>query len=41
LKEGFEWDPYTGEKDVASPELMRAAMEGHIAWDDRGGMRIF
>jgi hypothetical protein len=40
LKEGFEWDPLTGEKDVASPELMRAAMEGRVAWDDRGGMRI-
>ena len=40
LKEGFEWDPFTGEKDVASPELMRAAMEGRIAWDDKGGMQI-
>ena len=40
LKEGFEWDPFTGEKDVASPELTRAAMEGRIAWDDRGGMRM-
>jgi methyl-CpG-binding domain protein 4 len=40
LKEGFEWDPFTGEKEVASPGLTRAAMEGRIAWDDRGGMRI-
>lgn len=40
LKDGFEWDPFTGEKEVASPELMRAAIEGRIAWDDRGGMRI-
>lgn len=40
LKEGFEWDPFTGEKDVASPELMRAAMEGRIGWDDKGGMQI-
>ena len=40
LKEGFEWDPFTGEKEVASPELMRAAMKGNIAWDDQGGMRI-
>jgi methyl-CpG-binding domain protein 4 len=40
LKEGFEWDPFSGEKDVAGPELMRAAMEGRIAWDDQGGMRI-
>ncbi|KUJ22667.1 uncharacterized protein LY89DRAFT_728786 [Mollisia scopiformis] len=40
LKEGFEWDPFTGEKEVASPTLMRAAMDGRIAWDDEGGMRI-
>ncbi len=40
LKEGFEWDPFTGDKEVASPELMRAAMEGIIAWDGEGGMRI-
>lgn len=40
LKEGFEWDPWTGEKDVASKELLVAAGEGRIAWDDKGGMRI-
>ena len=40
LKEGFEWDPFTGEKEVATEELMRAAMAGKIAWDDQGGMRI-
>lgn len=40
LKEGFEWDPFTGEKEVAGKKLMRAAMESRIAWDDRGGMRI-
>ncbi|TVY36305.1 Methyl-CpG-binding domain protein [Lachnellula subtilissima] len=40
LKEGFEWDPFTGEKEVAGEGLMRAAIEGRIAWDDEGGMRI-
>ncbi|KAK6587428.1 hypothetical protein PZA11_000718 [Diplocarpon coronariae] len=40
LKEGFCWDPFTGEKEVAGQELMRAALEGRIAWDDEGGMRI-
>lgn len=40
LKEGFGWDPFTGEKEVADKELMKAAMEGRIAWDDAGGMRI-
>lgn len=40
LKEGFEWDPFTGEKEVAGEELLKAAMEGRIAWDEEGGMRI-
>ncbi|TGO52733.1 hypothetical protein BCON_0136g00300 [Botryotinia convoluta] len=40
LKEGFEWDPLTGEKEVAGREVMRAALEGRIAWDEGGGMRI-
>ncbi len=40
LKEGFEWDPFSGEKEVARPELMRAAIEGRIAWDHQGGMQI-
>jgi methyl-CpG-binding domain protein 4 len=40
LKEGFAWDPFTGEKEVASERLMRAAIEGRIAWDEQGGMRI-
>lgn len=40
LKEGFEWDPFTGEREVASERLTRAAMEGKITWDEKGGMRI-
>jgi hypothetical protein len=40
LKEGFEWDPITGEKEVASRELMEAAIAGRIVWDDRGEMMI-
>ncbi|KAG9236506.1 hypothetical protein BJ875DRAFT_482243 [Amylocarpus encephaloides] len=40
LKEGFEWDPFTGEKEVASKKLLTAAKNGKIAWDDTGGMRI-
>ena len=31
LEERFEWDPFTGEKVVASPELMIAAIEGRVA----------
>ncbi|KAM3077583.1 hypothetical protein ACMFMG_006919 [Clarireedia jacksonii] len=40
LKEGFEWDPCTGEKEVARVELLRAAGEGRVAWDEEGGLRI-
>jgi len=40
LKEGFEWDPFTGEKEVAGRALVRAAMEGMVVWDERGGMRV-
>lgn len=40
LKEGFEWDPVTGEKEVASAELLRAVEEGRIMWDDKGGLFV-
>lgn len=40
LKEGFEWDPVTGEREVAGRELMEAAIEGRVMWDGFGGMRI-
>jgi len=40
LKEGFEWDPETGEKEVASVEMLRAVGEGRIAWDEKGGLVV-
>lgn len=40
LKEGFEWDPETGEKEVASAELLGAAGEGRIAWDEKGRLMV-
>lgn len=40
LKEGFDWDPVTGEKDVASVMLVKAAEEGRIGWDELGGLKI-
>jgi len=33
-------DPFTGEKEVAGRALVRAAMEGMVVWDERGGMRV-
>jgi hypothetical protein len=34
LKEGWRWDPLTGEKEVASEDLMRRAHEGGVKWDE-------
>lgn len=40
MKEGWEWDPVTGEKTVLRPELSRAVDEGRVEYDDTGGLRI-
>ncbi|KIW01445.1 uncharacterized protein PV09_07203 [Verruconis gallopava] len=34
LKEGWKWDPESGEKEVASEELMRKGQEGGLSSDD-------
>ena len=38
LKEGWEWDPVTGEKKVASGELMERARRGVIVWEEENGV---
>lgn len=40
LKEGFLWNPQTGDKEVADSKLMMAALEGRILWDDINGLKI-
>lgn len=40
LKEGFEWDPETGDKEVAREELLKAVEEGRVEWDEGGGLRV-
>ncbi|KAJ9668829.1 hypothetical protein H2201_001075 [Coniosporium apollinis] len=40
LREGWAWDPGTGEKEVASTEVMRAAERGELVWDEHGGLRM-
>ncbi|EON64987.1 hypothetical protein W97_04222 [Coniosporium apollinis CBS 100218] len=40
LREGWAWDPGTGEKEVASMEMMRAAERGELVWDELGGLRM-
>lgn len=34
LKEGWKWDPETGEKEVASEELMRRGQQGGLKWTE-------
>jgi methyl-CpG-binding domain protein 4 len=34
LREGWEWDPLTGEKKKAAPALMREASDGVATWDE-------
>jgi methyl-CpG-binding domain protein 4 len=34
LREGWEWDPLTGEKHKAAPALMREASDGIATWDE-------
>lgn len=36
LREGWEWDPLTGDKEVANEDLMRLANAGHLVWEDWG-----
>ncbi|KAK1975273.1 methyl-CpG binding domain-containing protein 4 [Colletotrichum cereale] len=40
MREGWEWDPVTGEKIVLRDEMRRAANEGRVGYDDSGGLMI-
>ncbi|KAI0423670.1 DNA glycosylase [Xylaria sp. FL1042] len=41
MREGWQWDPATGEKVVLPDELRRAVQEGRVAYDeDTGDLRI-
>ncbi|KAF4472715.1 5-methylcytosine G T mismatch-specific DNA glycosylase [Fusarium albosuccineum] len=40
MKEGWEWDPVSGEHYVLREELQRAVNEGRVEYDDTGGLRI-
>lgn len=40
MREGWEWDPITGEKEVLRDEMRRAVNEGRVEYDDVGGLRI-
>lgn len=40
MREGWEWDPVTGEKNVLREEMRRAVNERRVEYDEVGGLRI-
>ncbi|KAK1244966.1 hypothetical protein MKX08_004595 [Trichoderma sp. CBMAI-0020] len=40
MREGWEWDPATGERTVLREEMQRAVNEGRVEYDDAGALRI-
>ncbi|KAL7913138.1 hypothetical protein GGI35DRAFT_277990 [Trichoderma velutinum] len=40
MREGWEWDPTTGERTVLREEMQRAVNEGRVEHDDTGALRI-
>lgn len=40
MREGWEWDPETGERRALRPELQAAVNEGRVEYDNSGGLRI-
>jgi hypothetical protein len=40
MREGWEWDPATGERTVLREEMRRAVNEGRVEYDDTGALRI-
>ncbi|TDZ24436.1 hypothetical protein Cob_v002608 [Colletotrichum orbiculare MAFF 240422] len=40
MREGWEWDPVTGEKTVLREEMRKAANERRVEYDDMGGLRM-
>lgn len=40
MKEGWDWDPATGEKNVLRDDLRQAVDDGRVGYDDTGNLRI-
>ncbi|KAL7816768.1 hypothetical protein V8C44DRAFT_347815 [Trichoderma aethiopicum] len=40
MREGWEWDPATGDRTVLGEEMRRAVNEGRVEYDDTGALRI-
>lgn len=40
MREGWEWDPQTGERVPLRPELAKAVNERRVEYDDNGGLAV-
>ncbi|KAI0204729.1 DNA glycosylase [Astrocystis sublimbata] len=40
MREGWLWDPVTGDKAVLPADLRRAVQHGRVGWDELGNLRI-
>ncbi|UNI14899.1 hypothetical protein JDV02_001479 [Purpureocillium takamizusanense] len=40
MREGWEWDPVTGDRTVLSEEVRVAVDQGRVEYDETGGLRI-
>jgi hypothetical protein len=40
MREGWEWDPLTGEREPLREEMRRAVNEGRVGYDDCGNLVI-
>ncbi|TLS26970.1 hypothetical protein PpBr36_05241 [Pyricularia pennisetigena] len=40
MREGWDWDPVTGEREVLSDNLRRAVNDGRVGYDDSGQLQI-
>jgi methyl-CpG-binding domain protein 4 len=40
MKEGWEWNPETGDKEVLREEMQKAVEEGRVVWDEAGELSI-
>lgn len=40
MREGYEWDPLTGQKEALRDDMARAVNQGRVEWDDTGNLRI-
>jgi hypothetical protein len=40
MREGWEWDPLSGEREPLRENLQRAVDEGRVGYDDSGNLVI-